>query len=205
MNNLESLVVKATNVQQFAEGYFDYIAQLLKQIDTGKIGEFISELETARDNHSTVFFIGNGGSAATASHMVNDLGFGSRTHVDPPFRVLSLADNVAAITAVANDTGYDNVFLRQLQMYYKPGDKLVAISASGNSPNLLQAASWVKEQSGKVISLLGFDGGKLDKISDVSIIVKTPKGEYGPVEDVHMILDHLIYTWIWHEKRRGQI
>ena len=205
MNNIENLVNNAQNVQQFAEEYFEYISELLKQIDTGKIKDFIEEMEDARDNQNTVFFVGNGGSASTASHMVNDLGLGSRVHIDPPFRVLSLVDNIAAITAVANDTGYDNVFTRQLQMYHKPGDKLVVISASGNSPNLIQAAEWVKKQGGKVIGLLGFDGGKLAQISDTSIIVKTPKGEYGPVEDVHMILDHLIYTWIWHKKRVGQI
>ena len=205
MKNIENLVSETIDFEKFAKGYFDHITELLKALDVSRIKEFIDELEGARDDQRTVFFVGNGGSAATASHMVNDLGFGSRVHIDPPFRVLSLTDNVAAMTAVANDTGYENIFIRQLQMYYRPGDKLVVISASGNSPNLVQAAKWVKEQGGKVIGFLGFDGGKLKEISDISIIVKTPKGEYGPVEDVHMILDHLIYTWIWHKKRRGQI
>lgn len=204
MSDIEHLIDEAVDIHQFAKGYFDYISRLLNELDTNKILEFIEELEAAREAQNTVFVVGNGGSATAASHMANDFGFGSHVNVDPPFRVLSLTDNVAVMTAVANDTSYDNLFVRQLQLYYQPGDKLVAISASGNSPNVVAAAKWVKERGGNVISLVGFDGGKLKDISNLSIIVKTPKGEYGPVEDVHMILNHLIYTWIWHKNCREQ-
>ncbi|MFA6635552.1 MAG: SIS domain-containing protein [Candidatus Omnitrophota bacterium] len=202
-NSIEGLIASSDDIEDFAKGYFDYVSGLLRNMDTAMIKEFVEEFEYSRKDQSTMFFAGNGGSAATASHMVNDLGFGTRVHVDPPIRVLSLSDNLSAITAVANDTGYDNVFIRQLQVYYRPGDKLVVISASGNSPNLVRAAEWVKEKGGKVLGFLGFDGGKLIDICDVAVSVKTPHGEYGPVEDVHMILDHLIYTWIWHAKRKG--
>ena len=204
MNSIEHLIENVSDMNQFAEEYFNYLSGLLRQLDVSKIKEFAEELESARENQNTIFFIGNGGSAATASHMANDFGFGSRIHVDPPLRTLSLTDNVAAMTAVANDSGYDNLFIRQIQLHYRPGDKLVAISASGNSPNVVVAAEWIKEKGGKVIGLTGFDGGKLREISDISILVKTPKGEYGPVEDIHMILDHLVYTWLWDKKRRGQ-
>ena len=90
---------------------------------------------------------------------------------------------------------YDNIFVNQLRIHYSPGDRLVAISASGNSPNLIEAAKWVKQRDGTVMSLVGFDGGKLKQISDVSIHVKTLNGEYGPVEDIHMIMDHLLANW----------
>ncbi|MBD3379372.1 MAG: SIS domain-containing protein [Candidatus Omnitrophica bacterium] len=198
------MVSGTTDFRKFAEEYCGYISELLSNLDTSGVEEFVNELERARKDGNTLFFAGNGGSAATAMHMVNDLGFGTRIHVDPPFRVLSLTDNPATLTAISNDTGYDNIFIRQLQMHYRPGDTLVAVSASGNSPNLVAAAEWVKNKGGRVISLLGFDGGKLAGLSDVPIIVETPKGEYGPVEDVHMILDHLIYTWLWQRKRKEQ-
>jgi D-sedoheptulose 7-phosphate isomerase len=134
--------------------------------------------------------------------MVNDLGFGVRAHVEPSLRVVSLTDNVAVLTALANDVGYGQVFLRQLQLYFRPGDKLIVISASGNSPNLIVAAEWVRKQGGKVIGFLGFDGGKLKHICDIPLVVVTAKGDYGPVEDVHMILDHLVNTWLWGKIRR---
>ncbi len=204
MSNIEYLIKNESDLGQFAKGYFSYISSLLEQLEISKIEEFVKELEAARQNQNTVFFVGNGGSAATASHMANDLGFGSRMHVDFPFRVLSLTDNVPTMTAIANDSGYDNLFIHQIQLYYRLGDKLVAISASGNSPNIVAVAEWVKKKGGKVISLIGFDGGRLKELSDIPIVVNTPKGEYGPVEDIHMILNHLIYTWIWHKRRKEE-
>jgi len=197
MNNLDRFVSEAKNVQDFAKTYFNYLGKLLNEIDTEAISEFIKELETARAQRNTVFIIGNGGSAATASHMANDFGIGAgNSDKEIPFCVLSLTDNVAGITAIANDSGYDEIFVYQLRTQYRPGDKLVAISASGNSPNVIAAAEWMKQRNGTVIGLVGFDGGKLKIYSDILIHIKTPKGEYGPVEDAHMILDHLIYTWL---------
>ncbi len=103
---------------------------------------------------------------------------------------------MAVITAIVNDAGYHNVFVYQLQIHFKPGDMLVAISASGNSPNVVAAAKWVKNHGGKVVGLVGFDGVQLKTLCDLVIHAKTPKGEYGPVEDVHMVLNHLVYTWL---------
>ena len=155
----------------------------------------------ARELDQTVFIIGNGGSAATASHISNDLSVGvtAAGRTGKPFRVLSLTDNAAALTAIGNDFGYDDIFSAQLSVHFRQGDRLVVISASGNSPNLIKAADWVKQRGGRVLGLLGFDGGKLAPLCDVAIVAKTPKGEYGPVEDVHMILDHLIYSWLKHK------
>jgi len=203
MENIETIFKNTADIHQFSKGYFRYLYGLMSRIDTKEIEGIVREFNKAHKNQNTVFFIGNGGSASTASHMAND--FGLSTHKDEklPFRAISLTDNVASMTAIANDCGYDNIFIRQLNLYYKKGDKLVAISASGNSPNVVNAANWVKKRGGKVIGLVGFDGGELKKISDISIHVKTPKGEYGPVEDIHMIMDHLIYTWMWFKKRKG--
>lgn len=201
MKNIDALFKETRDVQGFSKGYFRYISGLLNRLDTGKIASFIEELEDARLHQNTVFFIGNGGSATTASHMANDIALGARSgNDDLPFRSLALTDNVAAMTATANDYGYQELFVNQLKVHYQSGDKLVAISASGNSPNVIAAAKWIKKRDGKVIGLVGFDGGKLKEICDIVIHVKTKNGEYGPVEDVHIILDHLIYTWLWYRK-----
>jgi D-sedoheptulose 7-phosphate isomerase len=206
MKDLESVFEGASNIREFSDNYFRYLTGLLSSLDKAAIESFVNQLEEARKNQATVFFIGNGGSASTASHMANDFSFGSRSISDDlPFRTMALNDNVSIITAVANDSGYENLFLRQLKVHFRKNDKLVVISASGNSQNIIKAAEWVRSQGGKVIGLLGFDGGKLKDICEISITVRTPKGEYGPVEDVHMILDHLVYTWLWYQKRKEKI
>ena len=201
MKTIESLLNEASDVQQFSKGYFSYLSSLLDELDTNAIAAFADEMENARKNQNTIFFIGNGGSASTASHMANDFGTDIRKKggSDLPFRALSLTDNNAVMMAIANDDGYDNLFVNQLRIHYRPGDILVAISASGNSSNIICAAEWVKERDGIVMSLVGFDGGRLKEISDVVIHVKTMKGDYGPVEDVHMIMDHLLAHWLQYK------
>ncbi len=201
MKTIESLFNEASDIQQFSKGYFSYLSSLLDELDTNAIASFADEMESARKNQNTIFFIGNGGSASTASHMANDFGTDIRKKggSDLPFRALSLTDNNAVMMAIANDDGYGNLFVNQLRIHYRPGDILVAISASGNSSNIVCAAEWVKEKGGIVMSLVGFDGGRLKEISDVVIHVKSQKGEYGPVEDVHMIMDHLLANWLQYK------
>ena len=201
MNNVERMFNESIDATDFAGRYCQYICKLLSQLDTGAIAAFIQELETARNKHSTIFIIGNGGSAATSSHMANDIGLGvyEKSGTVQPFRVISLTDNVPVMTAVANDTGYENLFLNQLKILYQSVDMLVAISASGNSPNVTIAAEWVKNQGGRVVGITGFYGGKLKEISDIAINISTPKGEYGPVEDLHMIIDHLVGNYLQYK------
>ena len=127
-----------------------------------------------------------------------------KSGIDQPFRAFSLTDNVALMTAIANDNGYHNLFVNQLRIYYRSGDLLIAISASGNSPNIIAAAEWVKQRSGKVLGLLGFDGGRLKDMCDVAIHVETPKGEFGPVEDIHLIMDHLIANWLQYKMKNDK-
>jgi len=197
MNTLGDVFHQSKDFKTFARGYGRYISRLLEELDTDSLERVAEGLNGSRQEGSSVFVIGNGGSAAAASHIANDFTFGSRVKKDTPFRVVSLTDNLPVLTATANDLGYEQIFLRQLQVYYKPGDKLLVISASGNSSNLIVAAQWVKTQGGQVFGFLGFDGGKLKELCDVSVVVKTPKGEYGPVEDVHMMLDHLLAFWFY--------
>ena len=204
--NIKDLLNSASGIREFSKGYFDYLKKLLDEIDLNSIVAFAKELEEARQFGNTIFFAGNGGSAATASHMVNDFGtdIRKRTDTDKPFRVLSLNDNQAVMLAVANDSGYDKLFVNQIQIHYRPGDKLVAISASGNSANIVAAAEWVKAQGGCVLSLVGFDGGKLKAMSDVVIHVKSGNGEFGPVEDIHLIMGHLLSCWLQSEIQKQQ-
>lgn len=203
MNTIDRMASESRTVQQFAKDYLRYLATLLQNIDTDAVATFVEELELARKQQNTIFFVGNGGSAATASHMANDFGVGVHKNGDEePFRVLALTDNVATLTAVGNDYGYENLFVGQLRTHYRKGDKLVAISASGNSPNVVAATEWVKKRGGRVIGLVGFDGGELKEICDIVIHIKTSKGEYGPVEDVHMVLDHVIHSWLLSRVRK---
>src|SRR3990167_10571979 len=150
MNNIIRLYKEAKNAQDFAINYLDYLSGLLKKLDTKAIATFIEELENARQKNQTVFIIGNGGSAATSSHMANDIGLDvmKKSGTNKPYRIMALTDCIPVLTAIGNDDGYENLFLYQLKIHYRPGDKLVVISASGNSPNLISAAQWVKQQGG---------------------------------------------------------
>lgn len=198
MNNLERLFQESNNFENYAKGYFKYLYDLACQLDIKAIVAFIKELEIAYEKQNTIFVIGNGGSAATASHMANDIGLDvlKKSKCAQAFRVLALTDNNSVMTAIANDDGYDNLFINQLRIHYRKGDKLIAISASGTSPNVVDAIKWVKARQGRTIGLTGFDGGKLKEICDITIHVNTSKGEYGPVEDIHLILDHLVSSWL---------
>ena len=200
MNTLEKNFQTSTSSSEYVRNYLSYLSELVLKLDHDEIVKVINLLLDARQTGNKIFFIGNGGSAATASHFANDLAIGTRTNSNP-FRVMSLTDNNAVITAIANDYGYENVFVKQLEALYSKGDLLVAISASGNSPNLLKAVNFVKKRNGLTIGLTGFDGGKLKKIVDYVIHVPTDKGEHGPVEDIHMIFDHIVGTYLMYTCR----
>ncbi len=197
MNNIDKLCNNSQSAGAFARGYFSYLKLVLDSITPESIDKLVAEFESARSAGNTIFVAGNGGSATTATSMANDIGFDviKKTGTDKPFRVLALTDNTSVITAIANDVGYENVFLNQLKIHYRQGDKLLAISASGNSSNVVTAVEWVKEQGGCVISFVGFAGGKLKEISDVVVHVQSESGEYGPVEDAHLVLNHILAHW----------
>lgn len=196
MNTLDRLYRDSKNSQGYIEGYFAHLSRLLKTVDINAISESIDLLLNARKNSNQIFFIGNGGSAATASHFANDIAIGTRTK-NIPFKAISLTDNNALITALANDEGYNEIFIKQLEVLMNPGDIVFAISASGNSPNIIKAVEYAKSKGNKVVGLTGFEGGKLKALSDVKLHVETEKAEYGPVEDFHMILDHVIGTYLY--------
>lgn len=200
MNNIDKFYNEDPSA--FAEAYLEYVSQVLKNISSSEVGQFIRTLLDARERGATIFFIGNGGSAATASHFANDLAIGTCSY-EKPFRALSLSDNVAIITAVGNDFGYADIFVRQLRVLGKPGDLVVAISASGNSPNLLAAFDYAREAGIKTIALTAFDGGKMKQVAAEGIHVPTGPKEYGPAEDAHMVLDHLVGAYLMRAVRQA--
>lgn len=201
-NKLDQIFEQNPQPHQFAKSYGSYLAEILGKLDYTEVGKMIETVIEAREKGTQVFFIGNGGSAATASHFANDISIGTRV-TDKPFKAIALTDNMAVITAVANDDGYEFIFTKQLQNFANPGDVLVAISASGNSPNVIHTVNWAKNKGMKVIGLTGFDGGKLRELSDIKIHVQTLKGEYGPVEDVHMFIDHLLGSYLNRHVKKG--
>jgi len=172
----------------------DYVASVkaaLDRLSLEPVRRGAAVLDAARVRGSTVFIAGNGGSATTASHMVTDLMFG-RGLPEPGLRVVGLADNQAVITATGNDLSFGEVFARQVRRLSRAGDVLILVSASGNSPNIIKAAEEARSLGVTVIGLTGFDGGQLAGLSDVSIHVPSESGAYGPVEDVHLIINHML-------------
>lgn len=187
--------IRAVDPTGFADEYLGHLANVLARIDRAEVGRFIETVLEARERGSRIFFIGNGGSAATASHFANDVAIGSGDY-ERPFRAQSLTDNVAILTAIGNDFGYDEVFARQLRVLAEPDDVLVAISASGNSPNLVKAIEYAREAGLRTVALTAFDGGRIRVMADQGVHVPTDLGEYGPAEDAHMVLDHLLGAFL---------
>ena len=183
-----------TASKKFSDEYLEYLTILISQLDRSAISQFADLLLQSRENKTTTFFLGNGGSASTATHFVNDVSLGSR-QFKKPFRAISLCDNQAVITAIANDDGYENIFLQQLQTLATPGDTIVCISASGNSNNLIKAIEYARENNIYVVGLTAFDGGYLKDNCDLNIHVPTKIGEYGPAEDLHMVICGLVGSY----------
>lgn len=193
MNNLDRIFT--SDPVSFADAYLGYLTEVLRSIDRNAIGKFAETLLDARERGASIFFIGNGGSASTASHFANDIAVGTNSYAKP-FRAISLTDNQAIITAIGNDFGFDEIFSRQLQLLGKQGDIVVAISASGNSKNLLKAFEYANENGIKTVAITAFSGGAMKEMADEGIHVPTGPKEYGPAEDAHMILDHLLGNYL---------
>lgn len=187
----------------FAGEYIEGLKQCLDALLLEEVAEVIHCLEEAYREGKQVFIIGNGGSAATASHMACDLGnmtLPEGGYAEPRFRVTALTDNVPWITALANDWGYEHIFSEQLKNLLRKGDLVIAISGSGRSANIIEGIRVAKALGAKVLGILGFDGGKAKEMVDASVIVRSE--HYGYIEDVHMVLDHLITAYFRAQLRR---
>jgi D-sedoheptulose 7-phosphate isomerase len=183
------------------ERYWHDLGQVACAMPVGLLESAAEALLACHRRGGTVFVLGNGGSAATASHFVCDLAKGTRADGLPAFRVVSLTDNVPLMTAWANDTSYDRVFAEQLSALVRPGDVVVAISASGNSPNVLAATRVARQLSAATIALTGQSGGRLGRLAELTIRVPTRSIEQ--VEDAHLAIAHSLCVAIRARLRAG--
>lgn len=179
-----------TNTDRVVREYHAEISKCLSALTPERVAECVEVLVSAWNDRRTVYVCGNGGSASTASHVVCDLNKGAAVPGVRPLRVVGLTDNVSHMTALANDIDYSEVFRGQLFNWLDPGDVVIGISASGNSPNCVAAFEFAREVGATTMGWLGFDGGAMLGLSDVA--VHLPSGEYGPVEDGHLMLNHMV-------------
>jgi D-sedoheptulose 7-phosphate isomerase len=172
------------------KAYTELEMSALRSLDADAVNRLLCALDEARLRDATVYTMGNGGSAATASHFVNDFNKGISEHIDRKFRFVCLCDNTATVTAIANDISYDAIFEFQLRGKLTKDDVVLCISGSGNSPNVIKAAEFAKSVGATLVGLTGFDGGRLRTLADISLHV--PVMSMQIAEDIHMILDHLM-------------
>lgn len=186
----------------FAQDYIKNMHDILNNIDCGKIEEIGDLFYSTWDKGRQIFILGNGGSAATASHFACDLGKGTLKNEydkkEKRIKVISLTDNVSTITAYSNDVGYEEVFSQQLRNLVNPADLVTIITGSGNSKNIIRAVEAAKEMQAATIGLLGFNGGKVKDMLSKYILV--PSNHYGRIEDAHLMLCHLISGYIFNKK-----
>ncbi len=177
-------------MSNFVTNYKQELLSAIGTIPMDRVQTAIEWLDEALNEGRQVFTCGNGGSASTASHIVCDMVKGASYNRDKRFRMMALTDSLATITAYSNDVSYDVVFVEQLKNFARPGDILISISGSGNSPNVLRAVEWANSAGLKTIGLTGRDGGQLGRLSQLEINVGVQ--HMGRIEDGHMIVCHML-------------
>lgn len=191
---------------KFIKDYFNQLKKNFDSIPYQDVKEVTDVLYKAYKNDKQIFIIGNGGSAATASHFACDLAKGTVEQLydknEKRFRVISLTDNIAHLTAIGNDMNYDQIFSQQIRNLIHPEDILIAITASGNSKNIINAIELASHYGAITIGFIGFDGGKLKSMVDYHIHV--PSNNYGHVEDIHLALEHAICAYLREMKKEKQ-
>ncbi len=185
----------------FLENYRTEISGLLRSFDLEQVGRFIEILKQAREEDRQIFVFGNGGSAATASHFVVDMVKGASVGREKRFRIMALTDQVPTITAYANDIGYEVVFEGHLRNFARPGDIVLAISGSGNSPNVLRAVEYANSIGCVTLGLTGYQGGRLAPLCQHALVV--PSNHMGRIEDLHMLTCHLISYYFMDVDKSG--
>ena len=174
----------------FPDQYRTELLKAIDAIDTAKVNQVIGWFNDARSAGRTIFVAGNGGSASTASHFACDIVKGASFQRESRFRIMALTDSLPTLTAYSNDAGYECVFAEQLKNFAQPGDIFMAISGSGNSPNVVKAAEYANAAGCKTVALTGRDGGKLGQVAQLNLQVSVP--HMGRIEDAHLIICHMI-------------
>ena len=186
----------------FPQLYRDELLKAITLIDLEKVGQAIEILAQARDEGRRIFVCGNGGSASTASHFATDLVKGASYGRSVRFRILALTDSLPTITAYSNDVSYECVFVEQLKNFAEPGDTVMAVSSSGNSPNVLRAVEYGNSIGCRTIALTGRDGGRLGPLAQLNIQIA--HAHTGRIEDLHMVVLHMIGYWFMEAESRHQ-
>jgi len=202
MTKLNQLYESAESMPAYAQAYAARLSELLRGIDYAVVEQIAEAIEAASRDGKVVYFIGNGGSAAIGAHWVNDLVAGSFLEGRPGFRAVCLSDNVSGFSALGNDAGYENVFVQQLKVHLNEGDVVFAMSVSGNSENIIRAVDYANGRGATTIGLSGFNGGRLRARCTIDLHIETTPDEYGPVEDIFGILDHMVTGYL--TMRRGK-
>ena len=174
----------------YPEAYLAGLRSTLEMIDLGKVGQAIEWFREARAHGRSIFVCGNGGSAAAASHFVTDMVKSASYGRASRFRIMALTDSVSTITAYANDVGYESVFVEQLKNFAEAGDLVMAISGSGNSPNVLRAIEYANSIGCRTLALTGRDGGQLGPLAQLNLQVSEP--HMGRIEEAHLTICHII-------------
>jgi D-sedoheptulose 7-phosphate isomerase len=177
--------------------YLEELSATIQRLPLPAIDRLVRVFVQAYDQGGTIFLFGNGGSASLASHMTCDLGKGTATGRGKRLRAIALTDNVALISAWANDTRYENIFAEQLENLLQPGDVAFAISASGNSPNILAALSFARQAGATTAGITGFQGGRMEPLCDVCVVV--PSENMQIIEDLHLSISHAVFRVVRHE------
>ena len=186
----------------FTSEYIKDLEVLIGQFDVASIEKAIDALWAAYEKGNKIFFFGNGGSAATAMHIVNDIVKGTTIEGRKAARAFCLSDNTSLMMAIANDISYEDVFVHQLKAYFDPGDVAVGISGSGNSGNVIKAIQYANDNGGVTIGLTGFEGGKLKSLSQINVHVSSK--HYGRIEDLHTVIVH-IFGYYFMTRAKGQL
>jgi len=185
---------KFPDMASYGDAYFEQLKIAAASVDRAALSQAADRLEVAYAKGATLYVCGNGGSAAISNHLICDHLKLIRTDTDLVPRVVSLSTNIETITAIANDISYDDVFVYQLESLGRKGDVLMTISSSGDSENVVRAATWAKENGLGMIALTGFTGGRTATIADINVHVQSDN--YGVIEDVHQSVMHMLAQYV---------
>lgn len=191
-------------IQQYFEKYTEELNETLKRLNKEDIQILWKKMEETRLSGGKIFVLGNGGSAAAASHWICDFSKGINTDSSRRLKIYSLADNLSVVTALGNDLSYDEIFSEQLKNVLTKEDLVISLSVSGSSSNLVNAHLYAKEKGAFTAAIIGDYHGKLEQISD--LVITVPSRDYGIVEDIHVTIDHVVsqYMRICNEKKEAE-
>lgn len=201
-HKLARLFDASGSATEYARAYVEHMNDVIRAIDIDAVAQAAEIIERCAEDNKTFFVMGNGGSGAVAAHWVNDLGANTVVPGKPGFRTMSLSDNPCTITAIANDASYEEIFSIQLAAAMRPGDVVMALSVSGNSPNIVRGVTYANDHGALTIGCSGMKGGELMQRAQISIHIPSSADEYGPVEDAFSVVMHIIQTYI--AMRRGR-